>query len=456
MRSHTALTDSTVREGARTQGHPVLGAMLFLLCTFPFISPINTPFDTQPYATAGALAAILLLTLSRKRMLVPKQLLPFGLVLCFATVAWPLSPELMSGFRSLVGYLSVCAISLAAYVTFQSVKGKLLVYVVLVWLLFGLVQIVAHKAFGEFLLPRLSTSPARGVASLAVEPSYYSVMCVFFLLLNDIFLARKSYSRRTYLLVFGLTVVQIFFAQAALGIVLLFVYLAVRLITQGSLVRIFNGVALFTLIIATILLLFRYAPMLRDSRAGRLLAVAEAKGDLYVLASDASVNDRLLHILASHSAIFRGNLLGLGLGNWNSYADELVAPFHGYVPVVNVTSGGRIMSGWGAAIFELGLFGVLFLAAFVYVMYTGWRAADRSMKRIYISSAFTIYFVMLMAVPIAFPLFGYLLGVFVCLPRSGGYEHDARNAFQLHGSGRVHGEARHRPDVMKERGLRSS
>ena len=49
---------------------------------------------------------------------------------------------------------------------------------------------------------------------------------------------------------------------------------------------------------------------------------------------------------------------------------------------------------------------------FLWIMFAGLRR-NKEMKSVYFMSMLTMGFVMLMAVPIAFPLFGYTLGVFL-------------------------------------------
>jgi hypothetical protein len=391
--------------------------MLFLLCAFPYISVVATPFDTQPYALISALLALLLLFASREQVLVPKYLLPFGFILIYSMFVWLIDPDPRSGLRSLVGYVSVFVISVAAFLTFRDVRGRHLVFAVRAWLVFGIVQLVIDKHFGSFFLARLSTSNTRGITSLAVEPSFYAVVCIYFLILNDIFLAIKSYSTRTYRSVFVMVVLQIFLARSGLGIILFFAYLAAKFLSESNATRVFRGVAILASSLAVFVVAFKFIPSLQETRVGGQLDAA-LRDPLLLLLSDTSIADRLSHVLVSHSALFHGHLLGCGLGNWEQYATDLAQSTGGLayqLSTVNMSIRGRIMSGWGTVLFELGIVGFVFLAAFAYIMYRGWKSVDGSLKRVYFSSSITIYLVMLMAVPISFPLFGYLIGVFVYL-----------------------------------------
>ena len=105
----------------------------------------------------------------------------------------------------------------------------------------------------------------------------------------------------------------------------------------------------------------------------------------------------------------------MGLGTWGDYATLIVTSVGGRVEeITNVrfSTGGRIMSGWGTAIYEIGIIGVLFVLVFICIMLVG-LSRNKEMKSVYFLSMATIGFIMLMAVPIAFPLFGYTLGAFL-------------------------------------------
>lgn len=393
----------------------LLGIMLFVACCFPYISLIDTPFDTQPYAIILATLIIVLFYLYKKDLGIPKMLLPFMLILAYSITLFLLAESISMGLRSIVGYASVPLIAWASFATFKYIKGKYFILVVVTWLLFGIVQLLIAKDFGSFILPRLSTSDTRGITSLATEPSFYAITCLFFFVLNDLFYSRKEYSKKTYLFVFALLCIQMLLSRAGVGIALFFVYLIAKMVSQGDIKRILKQTVVLISLSVVFFLLFTNIETLKFSRLGSLLTTA-LENPTTLLYTDGSISDRLVHIILSHLSLFYSYGLGLGLGNWSEYSWSIAHWIGGFpleLAKVNITEKGRIMSGWGTTIFELGFIGIFFLGAFVYIMYRGYRSGNKTLKRLYLSSFIIIYFIMLNAVPISYPLFGFLIGAFI-------------------------------------------
>lgn len=153
----------------------------FLAVLFPYVSPVPTPYDTQPWALALSLL-ILTMFLGSGRFLLPCPLWALLISFIYAALIFSFNRGPMLGaLRSLVGYASVFCIAGAAYLTARWLRPKVFVGAVLIWALVGFIQLTVYKEFGQQLVPRLSTSAERGVTSLAVEPSYYAITAVFFL-----------------------------------------------------------------------------------------------------------------------------------------------------------------------------------------------------------------------------------------------------------------------------------
>lgn len=404
--------------GIRTADPGRLVALaLFFCAAFPYVSPIPTPFDTQPYALV---AAVLALVVAGRGAFVPHVLVPFGIVLAIAVAQFVARAEGADALRSLVGYASVLVISLAAFATYRHLRGSHLILATQTWLAFGLAQAAISKTFGSFLLPRISTSPTRGVTSLAVEPSYYSVVCIALLVLADVLHADGRLSRNQHRLILATTIVQILLARAGLSVLLMFIYLLAKLASQAKVGQLVKGAAGLAVASWLFVRAFQDIDALRETRVGRQLDIALTDPWL-LLDSDGSVADRLGHVLISHLSVLH-HPLGLGPGTWSQHARDLAAQIGGLtfeLSEVNLSvRTNRIMSGWGAGFFELGVGGFLLLGAFVVLMVRGWARSTGYAKQVHVSSAVTLYVVMLMAVPLAFPLFGYLLGVFAYLQHS--------------------------------------
>lgn len=323
----------------------------------------------------------------------------------------------MNGLRSLVGYASVCFISITGYYTFKYIQGKHFIGAVFIWFFFGLIQLFINKQFGMSLLSRLSTSEGRGITSLAVEPSFYSIICLFFLVLNDVFKAKGAYSKRVHLVLFFVITSQVFFARAGVGVVLFMVYLGAKVISSRGVLSLAKGVLGLSAVALLGVLVLTAVLSIQFTRIG-MLVYSLTHDPIGLMLSDGSTADRLLHILISHLSVFYSYGIGFGLGNWNENAMDIASNTGGFVlqlANVNITLSGRIMSGWGTAIFELGIVGIFFMISFLFLMRKGFKRTSNEMKSVYLSSAITIYFTMLMAVPISFPLFGYVIGVFAYL-----------------------------------------
>lgn len=392
----------------------IVGVLLFVACCFPYISPIDTPFDTQPYAIALAGVIIILFFFANKDFPIPKMLIPFLLIFLYSILLLLMSNDIGMGFRSIVGYGSVILISLAAFATFKHVRGKHFIFVVSVWLFFGLVQLLVDKSFGSFMLSRLSTSESRGITSLAAEPSFYSIICIFLFVLNDLFYSKKEYSKRMYSFIFLLLFVQLILSQTGVGFMLFLVYLIAKMVSQLDFKRTVKQFFALGVVGAVFIGLFQMVDSLKYSRLGSLIDVGLSNPTL-LLFTDGSVADRAVHIILSHASLLFSYGIGFGLGNWGDHSEELATRVGGItldIARVNMTEEGRIMSGWGTPIFEIGIFGLLFMLTFLFIMIRGFKTVDTSLKSVYLSSFITIYFVMLNAVPIAFPLFGYVVGVF--------------------------------------------
>lgn len=394
----------------------ILENILFLLCLFPYLSPVATPFDTQPYGLLFGFLILIIKFVQNKGLKIPKKLIPYFLIFFFAFVIMLMRSNIIDGIRSLVGYASVAILSLAGYYSFKFVKGKCLLFAVNVWFVFALIQTLINKSFGSFMISRMSTSADRGVTSLAVEPSSYAIMCIFFFVLNDIFFARGDYSKKTYNYIFIITIIQLLLSKAAMGFVLLAIYLVVKVFTTGNILKKLKNLTGFIVIGGIFYYLFTTVQSLREGRVGTLLTKLEG-GITDLILKDGSIADRLSHILVSFSSLFHSYGLGYGLATWDEHALEIAnnsGEFISEVSSVNFTPG-RIMSGWGTAVFELGIVGIVFMVMFFIIMRSGIKHTKGYMRDVYKSTLITIFFTMLMSVPLSFPLFGYLIGAMIQL-----------------------------------------
>lgn len=393
-----------------------MGKFLFIACLFPYISLVITPFDTQPYALLFSLLIPITLMIKSKDLSIPRKLIPFFLLFVFSLFRAMLDFHSINVLRSLVGYGSVFFISLAGFYSFKYMKGEHFVYAVKIWFFVGIVQNFFNKSFGSEVVARMSTSLDRGVTSLAVEPSYYAIVCVFFMILNDIFFVQKSYNKKTYNFVFLITTLQVVMSKSALGVIIFAIYLVGRFLFIKSMKRKVLGLLAFSIAFMTIVYLFKEVPELQRTRLAYLIELARIN-PMNLIYLDGSISDRLSHILVSLASLFHSYGLGFGLANFDTQALYIAnnsGDFIRSVTRVHFTYG-RIMSGWGTSIFEMGLIGLTLPMSFFSIMISGIKRTHNEMKYVYKVSLFTIFLIMMTSVPLSFPLFSYLIGVFVYL-----------------------------------------
>ena len=392
--------------------------ILLVLVLFPYFSIIQTPFDTQPFAVIFSILIFSILLVKKDSELsFPFPLWVLFVIFLYTMVIYFINSNYYYGMMSLAGYASVFFITLVSYKTFKYINIRIYFLSIFIWFFFGVTQLFFNKSFGRWFVPRMSTSVARGVTSLAVEPSYYATVCIFALILNELFYKNAKYNRKVYYTVMCILVFQTIISFSGLGFLFLLVFFFSKCI---SLIFFDRGIkrsrAFFSSIIIPLLiiLLFLYLPVLQHTRAGILLR-SGLRDPVTLLFTDQSAADRISHILLSFYSLFYSYGVGLGLGTWGDYSNLLIASAGGRIEeLANVwlSTGGRIMSGWGSTIYEIGTFGVLFIIVFLWIMFAGLRR-NKEMKSVYFMSMLTMGFVMLMAVPIAFPLFGYTLGAFL-------------------------------------------
>src|SRR5207248_2682670 len=152
--------------------------------------------------------------------------------------------------------------------------------------------------------------------------------------------------------------------------------------------------------------------LLAGTRIGGLLAVLTSRpGTILVL--DESVAARVSNIFYSLSGAFEGWLMPHGFDSWGAYADQQEQIYR-EIFVRRGLYGGRIMSGYGGTLFELGVLGL----AIPVVMTLGiWRAFGLRAREKAVALFIMIHGLMIMPVVLGLPMVGILLGeLFISQP----------------------------------------
>jgi hypothetical protein len=358
---------------------------------FPYVSFFKTGTDLQPW---GMLIALMLMTTFKVKFSKIDFLL--GVIAVFSCVLFFLSDMDFIAMRSVSGYVGLFLIS---YTTFRVLKSqildieKIIKISAVTWLAVGLIQILFDKSFLSFLLPDFRTSNDRGVVGLAPEPSFFGVILIFFIL----YISHTKISNQNRYLALCIAGV-VFLSQSSMAILILIIFF---LLLSLIYINFFYVVC--------ILLTISFLPVLAstiesESRVIYLLSTI-ASDPLLLLSLDASVNDRLFHILFSLKGAFENFLVPNGFSRWISYAENQVNIYSNIVIVESFSLWGRIMSGYGAVFFELGIFAII-IPLLLTKLY--WDLYRDELKKFFFY-ALSVNLLMVSAIPIGFPLFAFYI-----------------------------------------------
>lgn len=353
---------------------------------FPYVEIVDVNVDTQPNAMIMSVI-IVALYLSRNELKLPYELfmllIPFLLALVFMLVEFPS----FNAVRSVSNYLSVLFISWATYIYFRTYQffnfSTILKYFVYVWFFVGLVQYLGWATFGEGLLPRSmgSNFQGRGVVGLAPEPTFYGVVCLFMLFYS----LQQSSKRLTVLLLIQIVI----FSKSSMAILMLLILLTLYVVffPISKAIKFTIYLPLFVVAVSFIL---NTVPV-QQSRA-YMMAVTFVESPEYLF-NDGSVSERAEHIKVSLSGFL--NNYGIPAG----FKKPEGMP--------------RIMSGFGSILYELGVFGAIIIFYFVFALKKYFKYNIR------LFFVWSLFFVSLMftAIPVALPLFGFMLGYLMYFSR---------------------------------------
>jgi hypothetical protein len=397
-----------------SMSYRIIGNLIFLLSLFPYVSPFDTPFDTQPWALFAATVFVVAL-LVKGKLSFPRPLFLLMVTTIYAAVIYLLyltigETDPLGGLRSLAGYASLFLLTFSAYKTFPYVKTNLYIMAVMIWFLAGVAQLLYGPWILEPILPRLATGGYRGLTSLAPEPAYYAMECCVLLVLNEIFYKEKRYGNWLYLIIIFILVLQIVLSYSGVGLLILLLFLVGKGLSLFSVNESTRRKLLSLFIISFVIIsigLFSTHPVLRESRAGYILGalLTDPRGLLQI---DRSVSTRVANVaLTLYGGLIETHGLGFGLAR--SVQEDVPAWLASWLGIER-SWGGRTMGGLLSAVYELGVIG----AAMVITVW--WIIARSILYNSHMRAPLllnTLVFLLPRHIfdPIAFPLLGYLLGV---------------------------------------------
>jgi hypothetical protein len=371
----------------------LVGVAFVFVSFFPWVSLGLNTLDSQPWALL--LASIFLYVsvrvafdarLLRLLLLVPAVLL-VGL-LDFESFGFRF-------YRSVYAYSSVPLLIISYYiyvrrfgVPLTAVKTANVIY---------LGVAIVQQVFGPAIMGGLTvirTTPDRGMPSLAVEPTYFGMVLLFFSWL--IYLANDYRPRRgDFLLVAANVLFLVFVAKSSMAIA--FLTIAVLL----SLFYRFRFRLYLLLLALGLAATVGYVQFLQATRVGTLVRLVQDQGLIGLVRSDPSVNVRVAHAVYPWHGAVTTFFVPHGFSSFADIYDVVKQSYGGFFWYGEKSD--AIMSYAGAFVFELGFIGLMFLGYVFCLLF-------RFNRQRILELAF-LFALMNSALPVAFPLIPLLIVV---------------------------------------------
>lgn len=369
----------------------IVEVLLYFFCFFPFLKIFRGggKTDVQPYALCVAALIIVIFILFRWKIIINKDNVFFYVLICIATIILGISvylnDDIYHCIRSYLSYINIGLITICTYLLLKKkncsiiLREKWIKTFINIWLIVGLIQKFINRQFLNIIISNARTTTNRGICSLASEPSFYGYMCIFFLFF--VFFFKNQKFIYTINLLF-----QIFFlAQSSVTLVYLCVlsfWYCVKILSKMDIKKI---VLFFSLCICTLAIISIWAKNNQHIRIGNLtyqvVSIRNINDLLELVERDESINRRVADI----TFCFREFVNGYGVP-------------HGF------SSDKRIESGYGMALFELGIFGIWLIAIIWKKIYQAYPSKHAMMV------ANTLTFIMFSAVQLSLPTLAFFIG----------------------------------------------
>lgn len=320
---------------------------------FPYL-PIF-PFSTDNQPNALFLAVVLYFGGIKRK--IDTNLFALLAVFTFSVLLLLFSSLSEVALKSVAQYMSLFIISSVTCEGLSRNNGlpyNIYIFAVLFWFLIGGIQFLFDSTFGTFLSSRAveAFNGGRGVTSLAPEPTFYGMMCVFFVMIGILnFRERKNIK----ILMLILLIQIVVFSKSSTVIFSLGLVFIVSIFIRKNFLY-------FCIIVLIILSFFPVLiNLLHSYRIGILLAKIYNDPLAFILL-DGSVNSRFLNVFIPIYGFIVDGGLPHGYDSFASLIIEMRTSFSilfsDYMLLGgNVTS--KIGSGISAMLYELGWVGAI-------------------------------------------------------------------------------------------------
>lgn len=335
----------------------ILSFLFILNCFFPYIYVIPLQIDSQPTAF---LFSVVLFVFYGKSMDKDNFYLFVLFIISFVFLLF--SNFSFSAFRSFYSYASLFFITFVSYRTLLYLNGvpyRFFVITVIIWCVVGFIQLFIDPSFCTILLRGkqggFGLETGRGVTSLSTEPSYYGMMCLFFLIILSLnFSAKRGYNW----LFFVIMIQLIVFSRSSIAILVFVLSFVIYAIYKGIKHNILHLFILLILIPIFYYSIFYLSNYISDYRIGSII-INFMNHPFDLAAFDGSVQERFSHVYFSLYGTIEN--YGLPHGFDNFYISD-----HGcfyFLDDLEINFS-RIMSAFGSILYELGFFAIIFFCVF--------------------------------------------------------------------------------------------
>jgi len=366
---------------------------IFLIFVFfPFLQIIPTSTDMQPFAV---ISAICLFFCFKKKFSKIEVVLLFMVTAAFFLLFT--GPTSFTVVRSFANYLSVFFISYVSHRVLRSGRvnfENFLFVSFLIWFVTAILQVIVDKSFLTFIVSASRTTESRGVTSLASEATFLGIVYVFYILFS-LHLKNLKYRKSIIIMsIFGI----LFLAKSTMALLFLIILTAIYFFTH------LNFKSLFLIALGVITISYSMT-FLEGSRIYELFQLVKNDPSVILLV-DASINDRFFHVYFSVKGFLENFFIPNGYNAWLPYVTEQLVSYKNIVIIEWFSLGGRIMSGFGSAFFELGFIALTIPLTFTYLLFNLFKNDLKSFLFICIF----VNLIMFSAIPIGFPIFAFYLG----------------------------------------------
>ena len=369
-----------------------IAAVFTVVALFPWVSFSLNEMDMQPWALIIGLIYIFLFT--GKLKVSPNYTLSFTLMLVGLTCAVYLSSSLgfltLRGIYNFFGFFIFYSIFLHILTKYEVINFlKAINYI---WIAGGILELMDPSIMEIF--GKVRTSVDRGSTSFAPEPSFFAANLIFLPILI-IILTNYSWKKNKYLVLLNLLTLLLV-CRSAIGLSYIMVlfcvwigYHLIRLKPTKIGVRI-----LCVSVISFSFMIFLVYVSSGETRLTSLLKRLVTDGPMLLFKLDASMNERLAHIVFPIYGSIKDFFVPHGMDTFSETRIMLEPHFNNFFWYSMNTD--KIMSWYGDWMYTLGVFGVVSLACIL------WPAFSKSRENAWTFLGISI--ILLSAIPISYPL----------------------------------------------------